>query len=115
GLHLRTYVTPALGLQLTLGFALDNQTVDVGGTDTDVSAFSFRSGLHATYKLAYWQRGHLSALAGLNLVTRSESAEAGGVDLADESGLDLLVDLGLMGEFFPTQYISLFLQGGLSL
>src|SRR5690606_27777460 len=86
GVNIRTYVTPLFGLQGTLGFQLDSISQDQAGMETDVSVYSFRAGLYGSYKVADWQRGHLSTLFGLDLVTAGDSAETGGATTRDVSG-----------------------------
>lgn len=115
GINIRTYVTPLFGLHATIGLETDSVSVDAAGTTVDNSVFSFRAGLYGSYKLAYWQRGHLSTIFGLDLVTLSQSTDQPGQPTVDQSGTDILIGLGLMGEWFPTQYLSLFLQVGLTL
>jgi hypothetical protein len=110
GLNIRTFVTPLFGISATIGFAIESTTTEVGDTKVDRSSTSFRVGLYGSYKLAYWQRGHLSVVFGVDLVTLSESEGDN-----DASGTDVLIGLGLMGEWFPTQYLSLFLLVGLSI
>lgn len=119
GITIRTYVSPAVGLQATLGFGLVSTNVDPTVLDDDrykTSNLAVEIGLYGTYKLAYWQRGHLSLLFGGDLVADSRSVNAD-IDARDtsSSNTDVLIGLGLQGEYFPTQYLSLYLQGGLRL
>ena len=108
GLVFRTYFNPHLGLQLTFGYGLESTTVetDAGAGDTSVSATHLDVGLYGSYKLAYWQRGHLSGLLGVDLVKLSTSVDTPAGDY-DDSATDFLLGLGMMGEYFPTQYLSL--------
>lgn len=115
GLNIRTYVTPLFGLQATLGVERESVESDVAGATTDISLTSFRVGLYGSYKLAYWQRGHLSVIFGTDIVTLSQTTSVTGQPDIEQSGTDVLIGLGLMGEWFPTQYLSLFLQVGLTL
>lgn len=109
GLLIRTYVTPQLGLQLTFGFGVLSQSDD---SDTETSANYFDVGVYASYKLAYWQRGHLSLLFGFDIRTYSETVDVAGTNVSDDSAVDFLIGLGIMGEYFPTQYLSLFVSAG---
>ena len=81
-----------------------------GGDDVTATASEYGVGLYGMYKVAYWQRGHLSLLGGLDIVMTSSDT---GLDNGDTSATDLLFGLGLHGEWFPTQYLSLFGQVGL--
>ena len=112
GLNIRTYVTPQFGLHATIGFELES--IDVGDGAQTSSETAFQIGLHGAYKLAYWQRGHLSAIFGVDVQTLSLSDEFMGTT-SEASATDILIGVGAMGEWFPTQYLSLFLQVGLSL
>ncbi len=127
GLNLRYYISNQFGLQLTFGLGIESATVDPDGDNNTVSTSSttLGFGLYGMYKLAFWQRGHLSAIFGIDIQMLSESCEAdsgvarpgstqAGGD-TDASGTDILIGLGLHGEWFPTQYLSLFGQVGLRL
>ena len=114
GLSFRTYVSPLFGIQATLGMRLDSTTADAGGNETNFSQTQLDIGLYGNYKLAYWQRGHLSTIFGVDVVSLSNAVESGGVE-QDDSATDFLIGLGIMGEYFPTQYLSLFAQVGLRL
>ncbi len=116
GLNLRYYISNQFGLQLTFGLGIASATEVDGDNSTSISSTAMGFGIYAMYKLAYWQRGHLSAIFGLDIHTLSVSTEAtvGGTTTTDDvSGTDLLIGLGLHGEWFPTQYLSLFGQVGL--
>src|SRR3990172_7106421 len=79
GIHVRTYVGPQFGLTLTFGFGLSSSTVE--GTDPvpdqETNSSTFVTGLYGQYKLAYWQRGHLSAVPGGDVAPLSEGTEFG--------------------------------------
>jgi hypothetical protein len=49
-------------------------------------------------------------ISGLDIQTLSTS-----VGDVDASGTDILISLGVMGEYFPTQYLSLFAETGLKI
>jgi len=119
GLVIRTYVTPAFGIAGTLGFALTSATIGPEGSGHDAAPTDspFRVGLYGFYKLAYWQRGNLNAMFGFDLLTHASSQRESPIKVhgIDTSGTDLLIGLGLMGEYFPTQYLSLFAEAGLTL
>ncbi|MBI2892700.1 MAG: hypothetical protein HYY06_04055 [Deltaproteobacteria bacterium] len=110
GINVRTYVTPQLGLELALGFALSK---DEQG-DFSFDQTEFQVGLYGSYKVAYWQRGSLSAIFGADIDSVSQTSGSGDSE-SDDSATDLLIGLGLQGEYFPTQYLSLFAQAGLSI
>ncbi len=117
GLNLRYFVSNAMGLQLTFGLNLASTTTDVDDADdTVISASSIDFGLYGSYKLAYWQRGHLSAILGVDIQMASASVDADGDDAdTDDSATDILIGLGLQGEVFLSQYFSVFGQVGLRL
>lgn len=117
GLNLRYFVSNALGLQLTFGLNLSSRTTAVDDADdTVVSLSAIDFGLYGSYKLAYWQRGHLSAILGVDIQMASMSTDADGDDGdSDASGTDILIGLGLQGEVFLSQYFSVFGQVGLRL
>ena len=119
GLNVRTFVTPQFGLALTFGFGLSSTDVDPSDVDGDAfetSDLRVAAGLYGSYKLAFWERGHLSALFGADVATSRTSFDSE-IDVLDRerSSTDLLLGLGLQGEWFPTQYLSLFGQVGLRL
>ncbi len=111
GINLRTYIGPLFGLHLTLGFSWGNTTATQDNIETSTSSFRFQTGIYGSYKLAYWQRGHLSLLFGVDIVSLSNSVDVAGTT-TDESGVDILLGLGFFGEWFPTQYLSLFAAAG---
>jgi len=115
GLHIRTFVTPLIGIELTFGFGMESLRVepDEDG-ETSLSSIRFDIGLYGSYKLAYWQRGSLSTVLGFDVRTVSAKFESPLGD-SDESTTDFLIGLGLQGEYFPTQYLSLFAQAGLEM
>lgn len=118
GLIFRTYVSPLFGLQGTLGFnftTIDiDPSADVDNDDFTVKTSLFAVGIYATYKIAYWQRGSLSILFGGDIQAASSSIDAFGSDNdVDDSTTNVLLGIGLQAEWFPTQYLSLFGQGGL--
>lgn len=115
GLNLRYYINNAFGLQLVFGMFMHNETVDVdGGDDTTSKQTGLGFGFYGMYKLAYWQRGHLSGILGLDIATYSQTTSVGDND-DESSGTDILLGLGLMGEVFLSQYFSVFGQVGLRL
>lgn len=109
GLNLRYYVSNMFGLQLTFGMLISNTTVAVdGGDDIETGITGLGFGIYGSYKLAYWQRGSLSAIAGIDIHT------LGITDGGDDpSGTDILLGLGLQGEVFLSQYFSVFGQVGI--
>ncbi len=116
GLVFRTYVSPLFGIQGTLGFDIISTSDTPEGSDESftVSSSAFLIGAYATYKIAYWQRGSLSVLFGGDIHAISSSVDAFGSDNDTEtSTTNVLLGLGLQAEWFPTQYLSLFAQGGL--
>jgi RHS repeat-associated protein len=74
GINIRTYVTSELGLQLTFGFNI--VSVDPSEGDESNSANPFLTGLSNPYTIAYWQRGHLPAFLGLDVITLSCAGES---------------------------------------
>lgn len=116
GLNLRYYVSNQFGLQLTFGLGITSETTDPPGDNNtlSVSRSNMQFGIYGMYKLAYWQRGHLSAILGIDIHTLSLTTDLDG-DETSSSGTDILIGLGLHGEWFPTQYLSLFGQVGLRL
>ena len=116
GLNFRYYITNAFGLQLTFGINLLSTTTDVDCDDNDssLSKTGLGFGFYGMYKLAYWQRGSLSGILGLDIQTASTTTTVGDTD-SDSSGTDILLGLGLMGEVFLSQYFSVFGQVGLRL
>jgi hypothetical protein len=118
GIHVRTYVSPLIGVEMTFGLSSQSVTVepDGGGGDTTTSATTIDLGLYGTYKLAYWQRGSLSAMFGFDYQSSSTSLDAPGGDSdSDSSSSNLVIGLGLRGEYFPTQYLSLFADAGITI
>lgn len=119
GLEIRTYISPLFGLSATVGMYTGSQTTDPDGDDNNQtdSATEFRFGLYGSYKLAYWQRGHLSVIFGGDIVSLSTSTdyESSAMEDVDASGTDILLGLGMQGEYFPTQYLSLHAEVGLQL
>jgi hypothetical protein len=111
GIHLRTYVTPEFGLSLTLGLGLARTTVDSDAGEVTNKSTSMELGMYGSYKLAYWSRGHLSAILGLDLQRLSVSVE-GSTNDRDDSATDVRLGLGAQAEYFPTAYLSLFTQAG---
>lgn len=111
GINLRTYLTPLVGLSATLGLDYSSASTSADGDDVDTTRVLSSASLYGSYKLAYWQRGHLSALFGLDVAHESVTIQTGGNEM-DASGTDVSFGLGLMGEWFPTQYLSLFAQLG---
>lgn len=116
GLNLRYYINNAFGLQLTFGMLISSVTTDVDGDDADTSTkiTGLGFGFYGMYKLAYWQRGSLSAILGLDIQTLGTTVTVGDND-SDSSGTDILLGLGLMGEVFLSQYFSVFGQVGIRL
>jgi hypothetical protein len=114
GVHIRTYVSPQFGLHLTLGFGSTSVTLATDAGDTTTTTTQIVAGLYGEFKLAYWQRGSLSAVFGIDINNVSTATEtpAGDTDL---SGTDILIGVGLQGEYFPTQYLSLFAETGIVL
>lgn len=118
GINIRTYVTPQFGIHATFGMRFATATVepeDVSGAETNYSMTEFDFGLYGSYKLAYWQRGHLSAMFGGDVQAFSETTEPPVGDDIERSSTNIVVGLGILGEYFPTQYLSLFAQGGFTL
>lgn len=112
GIHLRTYVTPAVGISLTLGLGLARTNVGSGASEVQNKGTSLELGLYGTYQLSSWSKAHLSALAGLDVQRLSVSVEGSAND-RDDSATDVRLGLGLQGEYFPTTYLSLFTNAGL--
>ncbi|MBN1944106.1 MAG: hypothetical protein JW797_00465 [Bradymonadales bacterium] len=116
GINIRTYVTPLLGIHLTFGMRFLTATVepeDVDNAETEYSMTEFDFGLYGSYKVAYWQRGHLSVILGGDVQTFSEDINAPGRDNdSDRSSTNIVIGIGLLGEYFPTQYLSIFAQAG---
>ncbi len=111
GINVRTYVTPQLGLSLTVGFGLSKTTVDTEAGEVTNKGTSMELGMYGTYKLSSWSKAHLSALGGLDLQRLSVSIE-GSTNDRDDSATDVRLGLGLQAEYFPTSYLSLFTQAG---
>ena len=93
-------------------------TVLDSDNSTSVSTTTLGFGVYGMYKLAYWQRGHLSGILGLDIEMASAATETevGGTTTSDDtSATDIRIGVGLHGVWFPTQYLSLFGQVGLRL
>ncbi|MBN1944105.1 MAG: outer membrane beta-barrel protein [Bradymonadales bacterium] len=119
GINLRYFITPVFGVQATFGMRFVSATVepeDVDNAETDYSMTEFDFGLYGLYKLAYWQKGSLGVIFGGDIQAFSEELDAPG-DTADteSSSTNIVVGVGIQGEFFPTQYLSLFAQAGFTL
>lgn len=114
GLSFRTYVSPLFGIQGTIGIGLESFSIDpttLDGDEFTVSVTTIAVGAYGAYKIAYWQRGSLAALFGADV--QSLSAVFNGDADTDTSSTNVVLGLGLQGEWFPTQYLSLYAQGGL--
>ena len=116
GLNIRTWITPVFGIQGTIGMKFASGTTEVEDVDdsaVDFSMTEFDFGLYGLYKLAYWQRGSLAVIFGGDVQTFSESTDAAGSDNdTDRSSTNFVIGVGIQGEYFPTQYLSLFAQAG---
>lgn len=115
GVNFRTWITPLFGVQATLGMRFATGTTeveDVDDSEVDFSMTAFDIGLYGLYKLAYWQRGSLSVIFGGDVQTYSESTDAAGDNDTDRSATNIVIGIGVQGEYFPTQYLSLFAQAG---
>ena len=117
GLSVRTYVSPLIGVMLNFGFDMESITVspeegDAG--DTTTSSQLLDIGIYGSYKLAFWQRGSLAGLLGFDFRSWSMTVDAPGGD-TELSASDITIGLGLRGEYFPTQYLSLHADFGITI
>jgi hypothetical protein len=116
GLNLRYYINELFGTGLTFGFGFDTHNdINESGNMSDYTSTDLSVGLTMLYKVAYWNQGHLSALLGFDIHTRNELEEREDENDIENSANDVLLSLGLHGEWFPTQYFSIFGQAGLRL
>jgi hypothetical protein len=114
GLQVRYGVNPAVGLQMTLGYASSNQSIDDG--DSGVTASLMGVGFGGTYKIIKAKTASLSGLASLDY----HSVKAGAYSTADEDGsglktTDMILGLGLQGEVFLAKKFSLHSKVGLAI
>ncbi|MGB0638098.1 MAG: hypothetical protein ACPGTU_02125 [Myxococcota bacterium] len=114
GLQVRYGVNPALGLQLTLGYASTNNSEDDG--DSGVTSSDLGVGVGGTYKIIKAKTASLSGLASLDY----HSNKAGAYSTADEDGsglktTDMAFGLGLQGEVFLAKKFSLHSKVGLTI
>ncbi len=115
----RTYVG-TYGHYDLLGFNFADESASSEGDTTTSSA---DLGAYLPYKLAYWQRGHLSVLFSVDvrsLTTSVDAPLAGDSDSdsdsdSEETTTNIVIGLGLQGGYFPTQYLSLFANSGVRL
>lgn len=115
GLNFRTYVSPLFGLYATLGFNISNGQADAGGIVVDVSQTVFQGDVGGEYRIVTWNQGAVAGLAGFGFRSLSDSIDDGMGNTLEESATDVLIGLGARGEYFPTQYFSIFMQAGLRL
>jgi len=112
GVTLRTYLGPRFGLHGTVSFGLGVGSRNAGDVDFDASFFDIRFGAYVSYKLASWRRGHLSGIAGADLLYLTSSTDVPGGGSVDASGVDILAGLGLLGELFAARHLSLHVELG---
>jgi len=116
GLHGRYFVTEAIGLHVTASLGIGNLTIEPpgGGMGTDFSTTTIGIGAGGSYKLHGWNDGHMSLVAGIDISSTSASSETAGFTM-DGSDFGFGFSVGFMGEFFLSDYFSVFGQAGLRL
>ncbi len=118
GINIRTYVTPFMGIEMNFGFNLANvppdPDEDISGTIEIIPAATFNQGIYGIYKLAYWQRGSISGILGFDYSALSTINDLPD-NSSDASQIDISIKLGLPGEYFPTQYLSLYANAGIAI
>jgi hypothetical protein len=112
GLNIRTYIGPSFGLLATLGFGFTSESNNTAGAELDRTTRALEVGLYGAYKLANWQRGHLSVIFGVDIVNLSLSDETMGMTF-DSSATTVGLGSGFTGEYFFNQYLSAFASVGL--
>lgn len=114
GMSVRTYVSPQAGLSLTLGLGLGRASADTEAGEVETRSTAMELGLYGDYAVKTWPKARLAGIVGLDLQRLSLAAELNGRE-TDESATNLSVGVGMLAEYFPTSYISLFTQAGLAL
>ncbi|MEM9187790.1 MAG: hypothetical protein AAGF12_01340 [Myxococcota bacterium] len=105
GINARYFFSNLFGIDLTLDFGLEIISPDMGDSE---NVITFGGSLYVVFKVAYWDKGSLGIIGGFDVELISDSR-------VDDLGSNFAVGLGLQGEWFPTEYLSLFAQGGLRL
>ena len=114
GLAARYYVDNKTGIIATLGVGFNTLTTTPdGGKDTTSQTMGLGLGLYGEYKLAAFNQGSLSGLAGVDIFSESQSVTASGTT-TEASTSNFSIGLGLKGEVFLNPRFSLYSKAGLS-
>lgn len=105
GLNARLELSQLFGLELTLGFGLEIDDPDMADAE---NVITFNASIYGVIRFAYWAKGSLGAIFGFDFGLTSDSRDT-------DATTDIALGLGLQGEWFPIEHLSLFLQGGFRL
>jgi hypothetical protein len=108
----RFAITDRIIAEGRIGFGATN----VGSSFADTSGSfeweenlkGLRYGVRGQYVLAYYQRATLSALFGVDILSTNGEYTQGNQPPTDVEVKNTIIGLGVRGEYFPTQYLSLF-------